>query len=77
MKTITINVEEQVASEFRKQASKKYGQKKGYLGKAITEAMKEWVQKSDSDVQIEALKLFKSGIKMKKWKFDRGELYER
>lgn len=76
-KTITVNVEEEVDSEFRKQASLKYGKKKGYLGKALTEAMKEWAKKRNEDVDRKFLKLLKEGIKTKAWKFNREELYER
>jgi hypothetical protein len=76
-KTITINVEEEVETEFRKQASKRYGNRKGYLGKAFTEAMREWTKKSDVEIEAKALKLLKDGIKMKKWEFNRADLYER
>ncbi len=76
-RTITINVEEEVESEFRKEASKKYGKRKGYLGKAITEAMKEWTRKRDADIDNRFLEIMKKGLKTKKWKFNRAELYER
>ena len=76
-KTMTVNVETEIESEFRRRAIQKYGMKKGYLGKALTEAMKEWAHKKNADIEMEALKLLKEGIKMRKWKFDRGELYER
>jgi hypothetical protein len=76
-KTITVNVEWETESEFREAAIRRYGTKKGYLGKAITEAMKEWIKKRDGDVETEAMKLLKAGIKMKKWNFNREELYER
>ena len=42
-RTITINVEEHVESEFRRAAGRKYGKGKGHLGKAATEALKEWL----------------------------------
>lgn len=76
-KTITVNVEESVASEFRKQAIVKYGKRKGSLGKAFAEAMKEWTKKEDAEIVNQGLKLLKEGIKGKKWKFNREELYER
>ena len=76
-KTITVNVEESVDEEFRKFAGKEYGKKKGYLGRALTQAMHEWVQRRNNDVEARALKLLKSGIKMKQWKFNRDELHER
>lgn len=77
-KTITINVEEEIDKEFRKTASQRYGKRKGYLGKAITEAMKDWVRKRNADLEAKALELLKNGINaQRKWKFDRGELHER
>ncbi len=76
-KTITVNVKEDVAEEFRKIAGLKYGKKKGYLGKAATEALKEWSEKKNDDADAKFLKLLKEGIKTKPWKFNREELYER
>ena len=76
-KTITVNLNEEVENEFRKKAALKYGKRKGYLGKAITEAMDQWIRSLDSDVEAQSLKMLKEGIKMKKWKFKREELYER
>lgn len=76
--TMTVNVEKEVAAEFRRQAGMQYGKKKGYLGKALTEAMKEWASKKEAeDIDEAALKLLKEGIKMRKWKFNRAELHER
>jgi predicted transcriptional regulator len=77
-KTITINVEEDVEERFRKLASVIYGKKKGYLGKALTEAMKEWEKKKvETNHVTKAMLLLEKGVKMKKWKFDRDELHER
>ncbi|MCL5089995.1 MAG: hypothetical protein M1382_02375 [Candidatus Marsarchaeota archaeon] len=75
--TMTVNVKEDIASEFRKQASIKYGKKKGYLGKALTEAMQEWSKQRKDSLENQFLELLETGIKMKKWKFDRAELHER
>ncbi len=75
--TMTVNVKEDIASEFRKQASIKYGKKKGYLGKALTEAMQEWSKQRKDSLENQFLELLETGIKMKKWKFDREELHER
>jgi len=77
-RTITVNVEEDVESEFRKEAGRRYGKRKGYLGKAITEAMAEWSRKRNTDLEAQALLLLKKGIKAKgRWKFNREELHER
>lgn len=75
-KTITVNVEKDVEESFRKLAGAAYGKRKGYLGKAITEAMKEWERKkAQVDVNARALELLGTGVKMKKWKFNREEIY--
>ncbi len=75
-KTITISVKRDVEERFRKLAGTTYGKHKGYLGKAITEAMMEWEKKKiATDVNARALKMLETGIKMKKWKFDRDEIY--
>jgi hypothetical protein len=76
-KTLTVNIEEEVEREFRKQASRRFGKRKGYLGKALGEAMREWTKKRNADIENESLRLLKEGIAMKKWKFNREELYER
>ena len=78
-KTITVSVAEDVEERFRRLASATYGKKKGYLGKAITEAMKEWENKKEkNDVIAKSLKLLETGIKMGKFKFkSRDELHER
>lgn len=76
-KTMTVNIDEKVESEFRKQATVRYGKGKGSPGKTITEAMEEWIRKSESDIETKSLEMLKEGIKMKKWKFKREELYEK
>ena len=76
-KTITVNINEKIENEFREKAALKYGKRKGYLGKAMTEAMDQWMRNLDSDIEAQSLKMLKEGIKMKKWKFKREELYER
>ncbi len=76
-KTITISVDEDTEKSFREAASRRYGRRKGYLGKAITEAMKEWSEKSKESADVKFLELLEKGIKMKKWKFNREELHDR
>lgn len=78
-KTITISVKEDVEERFRKLAGATYGKHKGYLGKAVTDAMTTWVErKGESDVVAKSLKLLETGIKMGKFKFkSRDELHER
>lgn len=78
-KTITVSIQEDVEERFRKLAGVTYGKHKGYLGKAITEAMKEWEKKQiKTDVNARALEKLRRGFKMGKitWK-RRDELHER
>jgi len=75
MGTITINIGNETEKEFRKIASLEYGRKKGYLGKALEKALKEWVNKKTAESRT--LELLEEGINMGKIKFDRGELHER
>ncbi|MBI4162781.1 MAG: hypothetical protein HY513_03790 [Candidatus Aenigmarchaeota archaeon] len=75
-KTITVSVDKETEEKFRKLASATYGNQKGYLGKALTDAMKEWEKKKEeSDAVAKMLKLMEKGIKMKKWEFNRNEIY--
>ncbi len=76
-KPVTVNLPEELDREFRKYAAKKYGMRKGYLGKAFSEAIDDWVRKIESDDVSRSLELLRKGIIMKKWTFNRGELYER
>lgn len=78
-KTITISVQEDVEERFRRLAGATYGRHKGYLGKAVTNAMSTWVERKEkSDAVAKSLKLLETGIKMGKFKFkSRDELHER
>jgi len=78
-KTITINIREDVEKKLRQIAAARYGKRKGYLGKAVTEAVEEWARKKEeTDVNARALAMLKKGFKMGKikWK-SRDELHER
>ena len=75
METITININEELAEEFRKKAEEIYGKRKGYLAKAVSEAFKEWLSKED-DLVKDALAIIEKGIKLPDWKYQkRSELY--
>ena len=74
---ITISVDEKVEIMFRKRAGMEYGRSKGYLGKAVTEAMREWLKKKDTSADERFLKIMHEGVKVQKWKFNRDELHDR
>ena len=63
-KAITVNVDEKTEEAFRKAAKMRYGRKKGYLGKAVTEAMETWVELGKNDVNAHALLLLEKGLRL-------------
>ena len=79
MGTITVNVKDDVEREFREVASVAHGDKKGYLGMALTEAMQRWIyEKRQEKIAEEALKLLETGFDFGKRLYkDRSDLYER
>ncbi len=60
MGTITINVSDDVEKQFREQVSKIYGQGKGVLGKAFTEALLIWSERKE--YFDECMKLLEEGM---------------
>lgn len=79
MGTITVNVKDEVEKEFKAVASIAHGSEKGYLGKAVTEAMQRWIyEKRQEKIAEEALKLLETGFDFGKRLYkDRSDLYER
>jgi len=62
MGTITISVDDNTEKRFRAAAKKKLGERKGYLGKATTEALEYWVQKqTQGEIARDALTLLERG----------------
>lgn len=79
MGTVTINIENEVENDFRRYVYKNYGKSKGVLGKAVTNAIKTWLNKEKQErLKEEALTLMKKGFNMGGMKVKtREELYER
>ncbi len=79
MGTITISVANEVEKKFRALAGKIYLKKKGYLGKAVTEAMQKWIEeKRQEEIAKEELKVLERGYEMGKLRIkSRDEIYER
>ncbi|OGY44623.1 MAG: hypothetical protein A2729_03515 [Candidatus Buchananbacteria bacterium RIFCSPHIGHO2_01_FULL_39_14] len=79
MTTITISVDNEIEQQFRKYAQEIYEGKKGFLGDAITQAMKEWLeQKKQQNLAEQAITQWKKGHKLGKLLYTkREELYGR
>lgn len=78
MGTITISVDDDTEKRFRKAAKKKLGERKGYLGKATTEALEYWVEKqTQEDIARDALALLETGYPLGKHLYiERKDLYD-
>lgn len=62
-----MSINDEIEKKFRAIAGKLYSRKKGYLGKAITEAMQKWIdEKKQKDIAEEELKVIEEGFYMGK-----------
>ena len=79
MGTITISVDDDTEKRFRKAAKKKLGERKGYLGKATTEALECWILKqTQEEIARDALALLETGYHTgKHLSTKRKDLYDR
>jgi hypothetical protein len=79
MATITVNVDDSVEKRFRKEVYEHLGEEKGVLGRAITEALRLWIEeKAQEDVARALRATMDKGYRMGKLKYSsRGELHER
>lgn len=78
-KTITVNVRADVEERFRRVAASTHGKKKGYLGRALTEAMDKWArEKEGNDAVAQTLRILEEGLELKGLSYRRREeLHER
>jgi hypothetical protein len=79
MGTITINIDDDTEKRFRNAAKKKLGERKGYLGRATTEALECWVRmQSQEEIARDALALLETGYRPGKYQYtERKDLYDR
>jgi len=79
MGTITISVDNDTEKRFREAAKKKLGERKGYLGKATTEALDLWIRKqTQEEIARDALALLETGHHLGKHHYkERKDLYDR
>ncbi|MGP8331128.1 MAG: hypothetical protein ACT6FB_02115 [Methanosarcinaceae archaeon] len=79
MGTMTISIDNDVEQQFRALAQKIYSKKKGYLGNAVTSAMKKWIEEmTQKQISEREIKLLEKGFDMGELKFkSREDLYER
>jgi len=78
-KVVTISVDAVVEEKFRRVAKVVHGKKKGYLSKALTEAMDKWTKdKEKNDSVAAAIRMLDQGVDLGGIKYrHRDELHER
>ena len=78
MGTITISVDDDTEKRFRATAKKMMGERKGYLGKATTEALEYWMKKQmQEEIARDALALLETGHNLGKHHYrERKDLYD-
>ena len=78
-KIITISGDAQVEEKFRRTAKAVHGKKKGYLGKALTDAMERWTKEREQTDSVAAtIRLLDEGINLGGVRLrHRTELHER
>ena len=78
-KTITVSVDAEVEKRFRRIAKMIHGQRKGYLGRALTEAMTTWTKERErTDNVVATLRLLEEGLDIGLERYrTRDELHER
>ena len=78
-KTLTVNVREDVERRFRRVAASRHGKKKGYLGRALTEAMQRWAEEEEGAEGVaQTLALLDEGLDLGGLRYSRrDELHER
>ena len=64
MRIITVSVDDKVEKKFREIAALVHGKKKGYLGKAITEAMRLWMETHEKSTIAKVVKMLDKGFYM-------------
>ena len=78
-KTITVNVDADIEEKFRRTAKAVHGKKKGYLGKALTDAMNAWTKEREQNDNVAAtLHLLENGVDIGVIRYTkRDDLHER
>jgi len=51
MGQLNLHIDDKLEDRFRRVAAEKFGAKKGFLKKAIEEAIKEWISKNSKEEQ--------------------------
>lgn len=79
--SLRLELDKDLERKFRELAMRRYGFSKGAIKKAAETAIKRWTETSEAGKKeknntiAKSLKLLETGVKLKKWKFNREEIY--
>ena len=79
--SLRLELDKELERKFRELAMRRYGFGKGSIKKAAETAIKRWTETSEigkkekNSAIAKSLKLLETGVKLKKWKFNREEIY--
>jgi len=77
MGIITVSIDDEVERLLRAKVQERFGKGKGKLGKAITEAIKMWLEKEEGEgIEQRHLELLRKGLDMGGLKVDPARLRE-
>ncbi len=77
MGIITISLNHETERKLRQVLIKDNVIRKGLIGKAITEAVEEWIsKKKQNEIAERQIALSKKGFNLGRYKFNRDELYD-
>ncbi|MBM3231909.1 hypothetical protein FJZ21_00825 [Candidatus Pacearchaeota archaeon] len=64
MGVITISLDDAIEEKLRKIAVARFRKKKGYLAKAISEALNEWASKMEQESMSKAISILLDGVNL-------------
>ena len=79
MGVVTISINDETERRFREAVRARLGERKGTLGKAVEEALSEWIEAKKTEAYVkDALALMKKGLYKvgKDYTFRREEAYD-
>ena len=79
MGVMTISIDDDIEARFREVAKRVVGEKKGYLGQAVTEALRLWLDQRDQErVAGDALMIIGEGHHFGEYHYtERRDLHDR
>ena len=76
MGVVTVTIDDDVEKRFREKLEE-IGNEKGAMGKAVSEALENWIKEKNNEEKPRWLEIAEEGIELGGEEFDREEAHER